>query len=412
MSRAVKTMQQSSETIGAIAAALAKAQAELVNPEKSLTATIAGPTGPRSFRYASLATGLEHIRLSLSKQQIAAMQSTQLDEKAGLVRLRTTLAHASGEWISSEWPVCRVSDMGAPHRMGAALTYARRYALFALVGIAGEDDLDAPDLTIAPAVPEKDMSGPANPVRMSEPPGNAVKRKPALANPVLSPSQSDNLRTALVEEVANTATAEKLMAWAFHRMKSKNQLNAEDARAVEEAFRTRVNQFTGDPDIAPAAPGKDAEAPDVLRAKEKRIPAAPESRKLQLRRNKNALREATFKIDKSVLTIGEPKRHRNKEHLRFVAGQACLICGREPSDPHHLRFAQPRALGRKVSDEYVVPLCRTHHRQVHKQGNEQVWWKQFALDPLGKAAALWARSRSVHPPEAANGRDPTPEAST
>src|SRR5438874_219215 len=141
-------MHRSSETIGAIAAALAKAQAELTNPEKSLTATIAAPGprgGDRTFRYAPLSSGLDIVRKSLGRHEIAAVQTTAIDSEAGLVRLTTVLAHASGEWISSEWPVCPVSETATPHRMGAALTYARRYALFTLVGIAGEDDLDAPD---------------------------------------------------------------------------------------------------------------------------------------------------------------------------------------------------------------------------------------------------------------------------
>src|SRR5437868_6570645 len=142
-------MQRSSETIGAIAGALAKAQIELANPEKSLTATIHSPfprEGDRSFRYASLSTGLDLVRKSLGRHEIATVQSTSIDEGAGLIRLTTTLAHSSGEWVASDWPVCPVSETAAPHRMGAALTYARRYALFTLVGIAGEDDLDAPDL--------------------------------------------------------------------------------------------------------------------------------------------------------------------------------------------------------------------------------------------------------------------------
>src|SRR3954470_3113554 len=142
-------MQRSSETIGAIAGALAKAQIELQNPEKSLTATIHSPfprEDDRSFRYASLSSGLDLVRKSLGRQEIATVQTTSIDDAAGLIRLTTTLAHASGEWVSSEWPVCPVSETAAPHRMGAALTYARRYALFTLVGIAGEDDVDAPDL--------------------------------------------------------------------------------------------------------------------------------------------------------------------------------------------------------------------------------------------------------------------------
>jgi hypothetical protein len=98
-------------------------------------------------------------------------------------------------------------------------------------------------------------------------------------------------------------------------------------------------------------------------------------------------------IDKSVLTIPAPRRYRNKEHLRYVAGQACLVCARKPSDPHHLRFMQPRALGRKSSDEYVVPLCRVHHREVHRAGNERAWWKQISLDPLKIARKLWKQTR-------------------
>src|SRR5438270_9949379 len=146
-------MQRSSETIGLIAGALAKAQIELQNPEKSLTATIRSPLSREaggSFRYASLSSGLDLVRNSLGRQEIATVQTTSIDEAAGLIRLTTTLAHSSGEWVSSDWPVCPVSETSAPQRMGAALTYARRYALFTLVGIAGEDDLDAPDLGAAP----------------------------------------------------------------------------------------------------------------------------------------------------------------------------------------------------------------------------------------------------------------------
>src|SRR3954462_9115760 len=143
-------MHRSSESIGTIAAALAKAQLELTNPEKSLTGTIPGmtPRGDRSFRYAPLSTGLDLVRKSLGLREIPMVQTTAIDESAGLVRLTTVLAHSSGEWVSSEWPVCPVSETASPQRMGAALTYARRYALFTLVGIAGEDDLDAPDLCV------------------------------------------------------------------------------------------------------------------------------------------------------------------------------------------------------------------------------------------------------------------------
>src|SRR5438874_523056 len=157
-------MQRSSETIGTIAAALAKAQAQLVNPEKSLVGTIwSDKSGApeRSFRYAPLASGLDIVRKTLSQHEIATVQTTSIDESAGLVRLSTVLAHSSGEWIASDWPVCAISETAAPHRVGAALTYARRYALFTLVGIAGEDDLDAPDL-IAPTTPSTAEPPPAN----------------------------------------------------------------------------------------------------------------------------------------------------------------------------------------------------------------------------------------------------------
>src|SRR6202035_34442 len=142
-------MHRSSPSIASLAAALAKAQAELVNPEKSLVATIASGHrgGPeQSFRYAPLSSGLDIVRKTLGQHEIATVQTTAIDQAAGLVNLTTLLAHSSGEWIASDWPVCAIADTATPHRMGAALTYARRYALFALVGIAGEDDLDAPDL--------------------------------------------------------------------------------------------------------------------------------------------------------------------------------------------------------------------------------------------------------------------------
>src|SRR3974377_707588 len=142
-------MHRSSETIGNISAALAKAQIELTNPEKSLVATIRSPfprEPDRTFRYAPLSSGLDIIRKSLGRHEIATIQATEIDREAGLLRLTTVLAHSSGEWIASEWPVCQITDIASAQRVGAALTYARRYALFALVGITGEDDLDAPDL--------------------------------------------------------------------------------------------------------------------------------------------------------------------------------------------------------------------------------------------------------------------------
>src|SRR3981081_2771803 len=141
-------MHQSSDGTAAVAPALAKAQIELTNPEKAMVGTVYNNRSddPQSFRYASLSSGLDIIRKTLGGQQIAIAQTTDIDRANGMVNLTTILLHTSGEWISSNWPVCQLSETSAPRRMGAALTYARRYALFTMVGIAGEDDLDAPDV--------------------------------------------------------------------------------------------------------------------------------------------------------------------------------------------------------------------------------------------------------------------------
>ena len=186
-------MQHSSDRIGALAAALAKAQAEIANPEKSLTATILSPfprEGSRTFRYAPLSSGLDLVRKCLGQHEIATVQTTAIDGDSGLIRLTTTLVHASGEWVSSDWPVCPVSETAAPHRLGAALTYARRYALFTLVGIAGEDDLDAPDLPVAAVSSEAQK----NPPRAEQGPSGldqpAVELKPD------RPAQISNGRTS------------------------------------------------------------------------------------------------------------------------------------------------------------------------------------------------------------------------
>src|SRR5712675_1066699 len=143
-------MHRSSESVAAIATALAKAQTELSNPEKAMVGTVynVGSNTPQSFRYASLSSGLDIVRKTLGGHQIAIAQTTDIDRASGMVNLTTVLLHTSGEWISSDWPVCALSEISQPRRVGAALTYARRYALFTMVGIAGEDDLDTPpDLT-------------------------------------------------------------------------------------------------------------------------------------------------------------------------------------------------------------------------------------------------------------------------
>jgi ERF superfamily len=238
-------MHRSSETIGAIAGALAKAQAELTNPEKSLTGTIRSPfvrERERTFRYAPLSSGLDIVRKALGQHEIATVQTTAIDAEAGLIRLTTVLAHSSGEWISSDWPVCPVSETAAPHRMGAALTYARRYALFTLVGIAGEEDVDAPDL----AAPEPQGSGQA-PVHRDRTNGTGASasfgvRSNRASSPqlkaLLPPTQSATLREQLLHELAALRSADEAAAWAQRTLPAKNTLVASDARLLEDAFRS------------------------------------------------------------------------------------------------------------------------------------------------------------------------------
>ena len=360
-------MQRSSETIGAIAGALAKAQIELQNPEKSLTATIRSPfprEGDRSFRYASLSAGLDLVRKSLGRHEIATVQTTSIDEGARLIRLTTTLAHSSGEWLSSDWPVCPVSETIAPHRMGAALTYARRYALFTLVGIAGEDDLDAPDLNGALADPlaldgsETDRSGQqpdgaASAALLMATPAAADngRRKPVRPLRVrLTAENTHALREKLIRELSELASAQQLTEWAYRSLPIKNTLAVDDAGMVEEAFRTKLIDLANtDAAVVDASPSSSASSP----------PVGPQDWH-QAQRVQTLASEETVSlgIDKSLLAISEPRRLRDKVHLRFVAKQPCLICERLPCDAHHLRFAQGRGLGLKVSDEFTVPLCR------------------------------------------------------
>src|SRR6266851_5535909 len=243
-------MQRSSESIGAIAAALAKAQVELTNPEKWLVATIRSPfprEGDRTFRYASLASGLDLVRKALGKHEIATVQTTSIDHESGLIRLTTVLAHSSGEWVSSDWPVCPVGETAAPHKMGAALTYARRYALFTLVGIAGEDDLDAPDL---PGM--KLDGGTEGPKNLEKPNGHAraidsgpryrkgLPRRLRSSVPILNAEASAAMRDRLVAEIAGLGSVDVAVEWARGSIAAKNTLTAEDAGAVETAFRHRM----------------------------------------------------------------------------------------------------------------------------------------------------------------------------
>jgi hypothetical protein len=386
-------MQQSSSSIGNLAAALAKAQVELVNPEKSMIATIPADgkrVAEQIFRYAPLCSGLDIVRKTLGQHEIATVQATAIDHVIGIVNVTTTLAHSSGEWISSDWPVCSLEDMASPKRMGAALTYARRYALFALVGIAGEDDLDAPDVNApapAEAGPEKPLldqgtrpNGGRKHFGPKIPAGRDVKGGVNSANAILKSQLSAVLRDQLIDELKNISSTDAAATWARRSLPAKNSLNVADARHLENAFQARLAELELGAD----------------NAEPRSIPIRSNGKLTTSLERKVSQSSATFEMTKqSDPAHPEPRRIRDREHLKFVAGHPCLICGRNPTDAHHLRFAQSRALGRKVSDEFTVPLCRGHHREVHRCGDEAGWWRNAGLDPTTAARSLWVESHPL-----------------
>jgi hypothetical protein len=270
--------------------------------------------------------------------------------------------------------------------MGAALTYARRYALFTLVGIAGEDDLDAPDLcedASSSSAVERPFRKKDDQSRMlPRTAGNGRARGSRKGETLLTldPEQSAALREKLLAEVGNIPSADFAAAWAREALTAKNSLTADDAKLVEDAFERRLSEL---PSSETATPSNDD--PSVPQIAGPQVIATIESSDTGQAKG----------IDKSILTVSAPRRYRNREHLRYVAQQACLVCGRKPSDPHHLGFTQPRALGRKVSDEFAVPLCRGHHRALHRSRDERAWWRQADIDPIKVARRLWKETRGV-----------------
>ncbi len=296
-----------------------------------------------------------------------------------------------------DWPVCAITETATPHRMGAALTYARRYALFTLVGIAGEDDLDAPDLAAptgqASGMETSNQKARMNGARGSEVSPTPVRRNrsalPAPAKAIFDPDKSATLCNQLLTELESLTSPEAATAWAHRILGAKNSLTAADARRVEDAFQSRLATLgSGDADDLPVSVAESARPPLPL----KPLAAEPSEG------------PGSSGVDKSALTLPEPRRIRDKDHVRFVAQQACLVCGRKPSDPHHLRYAQPRALGRKASDEFTVPLCRGHHREVHRCGDEAAWWKKTGIDAIATARALWSKT---HPLRTGRSHRPT-----
>jgi hypothetical protein len=341
----------------------------------------------KSFRYASLASGLDLVRKCLSRHEIATIQATAIDRDSGLIRLTTTLVHGSGEWLSSDWPVCPLAETAAPRQMGAALTYARRYALFTVVGIAGEDDLDAPDLApgSAPlaAPPEPPTASPAAcPGSNGKAPDGVARgsgSRPARpAQP--SPEASARERDQLLAELPALTDIRLLTSWAHKALPRKNALGNADAQTVESAFAARLRELGEDRPIVTTPDSELGHWPNGD------IPLTPGS---------------TTVAPKVVTVLAKPARDRDRGHLKFVASQPCLVCGRTPSDPHHIKFAENWTVGRKVSDRFTVPLCRVHHHELHRRGNERVWWPQKGLDPLEVAKMLWDRTHAPAPDEIA-----------
>jgi hypothetical protein len=268
--------------------------------------------------------------------------------------------------------------------MGATLTYARRYALFALVGIAGEDDLDAPDLCAGPNAPSSKRPSARGSRAMQTfqashngPLTGAAERKASPASSLI-PLNRRSCGTSCSLRWKNIASADLAATWASEALVAKNSLTIADAKLVEDAFERRLPELPSSDSAAPSNGG--SSVPEI---------AGPQ----ETLAHENTDAAHAKSIDKSMLRVAAPRRYRNREHLRYVAQQACLVCGRKPSDPHHLGFTQPRALGRKVSDEFAVPLCRGHHRAVHRSRDERAWWRQAGIDPIKVARRLWKETR-------------------
>jgi len=191
----------------------------------------------------------------------------------------------------------------------------------------------------------------------------------------LDPEASALQRDALLVELGSVSSFDGAAEWAKRIIPIKNTLIPEHARDVEVAHEIKITEVGG-------------------MSEERAAVSKPPSK------DPGDGSEWLATADRSALTFGHPPRRRNKAHLKFVAAQPCLLCNRQPSDAHHLKFAQPLALGRKVSDEFTVPLCRTHHRQLHRSGNEARWWEAMDrdVDPLEIAKRLWAESHAASGP--------------
>jgi hypothetical protein len=196
---------------------------------------------------------------------------------------------------------------------------------------------------------------------------------------MLRAEQSAELRDRLLAELDKLGSSEDAAWWAHRSLADKNRLTTADAQRIEEAFQTHIIVYAAGAEDGPEASGQ-SEEPTPPRATSRKRPRA---------------KRIAGAIDKSILPFPEPRRIRDRDHIRYVAKQACLICGRQPCDAHHLRFAQHPALGRKVSDEFTVPLCRGHHREIHRCGDEATWWEKVGIDATAAARVLWLKSHPL-----------------
>jgi hypothetical protein len=240
------------------------------------------------------------------------------------------------------------------------------------------------------------------------------------------------LRDRLLGELTALADSDQATAWAHRSLEAKNTLTAADAAIVEAEFTSRVaelasgGQEEADLPSSSVASQRDALLTEPAEAASQVALLAALRASVELGIAKGAARSiasseaereervndaVSWRIDKTALPLGEPRRNRDRDHLKFVSLQPCLVCGHRPSDPHHLRFMQPRAPGRRVSDEFAVLLCRTHHRALHRRGDGPTWWREANLDPVVLAEKLWQtkprtrwNTRAPRPRTAGRGR--------
>ena len=211
-----------------------------------------------------------------------------------------------------------------------------------------------------------------------------ASRQPEPENRKLSPiralelnrEESASLVKRLLGDVQGLKSPDAALAWACQAIGAKNSLTSADARLLDDAFRAKLADL-------------EVLSPDDIPSTSRTVGTQHVAPGSFIAEASNSTR-----IDKGALSFPEPRRLRDRQHVKYVAGHPCLICGWQPSDPHHLRFAQPPALGRKVSDEFTVPLCRGHHREVHRSSDEIAWWAQAGIDALAVARKLW---RETHP---------------